>query len=345
MKKLTAILLTFMMTIILGACGSTPFSGASPTASPGTESGYKTEGSASKENPGVSSEAPKILVVYYSLTETTEGIAQRLKKKTGGDLYEIKTVKTYPENIQAVSDEAKQERESGNLPELAGKLLDLSGYDLILIGGPVWTQTLATPLMSFLKHVDLSGKAVAPFWTDAGNPGDYAANFKSLAVGAQLREGLGLSKVPSYEEAALNQELDDWLSGLGIANSGKTMAEGVKIVMTVGETAITATLNNSEGAREFADSLPQTVSLTRYGEHEYYGKLTQPLTETGPLQTGYEVGNLAFWTPGDMFVVYFDEPDKAPEGLMILGKVTSDMSVFDTMGNPVQMRIDHNQES
>jgi hypothetical protein len=60
--------------------------------------------------------------------------------------------------------------------------------------------------------------------------------------------------------------------------------------------------------------------------------LKNPLNVEENLQVGYEVGDLAFWTPGDLFAVYFDEPEKAPSGLMILGKITSDLSVFDDEG-------------
>jgi len=58
------------------------------------------------------------------------------------------------------------------------------------------------------------------------------------------------------------------------------------------------------------------------------------------VQTGYAIGDLAFWTPGDLFAVYFDEPDDDPEGLMILGHIISDMSVFDNLGGSVEMQID-----
>lgn len=83
-----------------------------------------------------------------------------------------------------------------------------------------------------------------------------------------------------------------------------------------------------------------TVSMTRMGKHEYYGPLDTPLTHTEDLQTGYTVGDLAFWTPGDLFAVYFDEPDEAPEGLMILGRITSNMEVFDDMAGSVEMHIE-----
>lgn len=57
------------------------------------------------------------------------------------------------------------------------------------------------------------------------------------------------------------------------------------------------------------------------------------------MQTGYEVGDLAFWTPGDLVALYFDEPDEEPEGLMILGRIISDMSLFEDMDSLVEMHI------
>lgn len=80
--------------------------------------------------------------------------------------------------------------------------------------------------------------------------------------------------------------------------------------------------------------------MTRMGEHEYYGSLETPLTHTEDLQTGYEVGDLAFWTPGDLLALYFDKPEDAPEGLMILGHITSDLSVFGQFGSHEDVRIE-----
>lgn len=132
--------------------------------------------------------------------------------------------------------------------------------------------------------------------------------------------------------------MDNWLSGIGLVEGAESAASEISI--TVGDTVISAELNDREAAREFAAVLPMTVSMTRMGEHEYYGSLDTPLTHTEDLQTGYTVGDLAFWTPGDLFAVYFDEPDEAPEGLMILGRITSDMAVFDDMAGSVEMQIE-----
>lgn len=335
MKK-TSIILSLLSAfcLVLSACSAPAIQTDSNDNIPSDTSGS----SVAQEPVHTPETSSNVLIVYYSYSGVTEGIAQTLQEKTGGNLYEIEVVEPYPDNNQETSDRAAEERESGNLPALQGELPVLDGYDVILVGGPVWTSTLATPVMSYLEQTDFSGKTVAPFWTDAGNPGNYAADFPAQAQNGEIMEGLGLSHVSSYEAAELEQELDNWLSGIGLVEGAESAASEISI--TVGDTVISAELNDSEAAREFAAALPMTVSMTRMGEHEYYGSLDTPLTHTEDLQTGYTVGDLAFWTPGNLFAVYFDEPDEAPEGLMILGRITSNMDVFDDMASSVEMQIE-----
>ena len=113
-----------------------------------------------------------------------------------------------------------------------------------------------------------------------------------------------------------------------------------KIKITVGDTEIDAVLNNTVASQELINSLPVTVSMTRMGEHEYYGSIGKSLSETDEQQTGYEIGDIAYWTPGDLLAFYFDEPDKDPEGLIILGRITTDISVFDNLKSNEQMKIE-----
>lgn len=281
------------------------------------------------------SQTANVLVVYYSYSGTTERIAQRLQEKTNGHLYKIEVADPYPSDINQTSDRAAHERESGELPELVGELPDLSGYEMILVGGPVWTSTVAPPVMHFLEQVGVEGKEAAAFWTDSGNPGNYATDFKALAKGAKLHEGLGVSSSASEDD--VERKLDSWLADLTLPL--ETEGNARKITITIGNQVIDAELNDSMAAQVFKKSLPTTVSMRRMGDHEYYGSLKNPLDVEENLQVGYEVGDLAFWTPGDLFAVYFDEPEKSPSGLMILGKITSDLSVFDTMKSSVEMRI------
>lgn len=79
----------------------------------------------------------RVLVVYYSLSGHTREIAEKIKALTGGDIYEIKTaeeIKTTPWFYLTLRRQIKEK----NYPVLAGELPDLSRYDIIFVGAPVW---------------------------------------------------------------------------------------------------------------------------------------------------------------------------------------------------------------
>ena len=57
-----------------------------------------------------------MLIIYYSHTGITKYIAEEIRKKTGGDVFEIETVRTYPAEYSALTEEAKRELQTGDLP-------------------------------------------------------------------------------------------------------------------------------------------------------------------------------------------------------------------------------------
>lgn len=154
----------------------------------------------------------RTLVVYYSHSQRTEQVAQLLEEKTGGDLYTLVPEEPYTGADSVISARATQEIESGNLPALSGTLPDLSQYDTILVGGPVWSYTVSSPILSYLEQTDFAGKTVAPFWTDQGGPGDYVQAFTRAARNAgRITDFLQLSNTPSISESDMSARLDAWL--------------------------------------------------------------------------------------------------------------------------------------
>ena len=169
----------------------------------------------------------KVLVVYYSKTGNTKAVAEMIQAKTNGDIYRIETVKTYPMKTPESIEIPRQELESGNLPDLKGALPDPSGYDLILVGSPVWWYTVSTPVMRFLKDMDFAGKKVAAFNTNGGGVGQFHTHFKTLARNAVTYDGV--SFIGSYDDGwgqavsgkefqagrrdEVGARLDQWLAG------------------------------------------------------------------------------------------------------------------------------------
>jgi len=156
--------------------------------------------------------AHKTLVVYYSLTGNTKQIAQHIHDLVGGDIFELRTVQTYPENHQKLIDQAKKELGDGYLPELQGRLTNLSEYDIIYVGSPIWWGTDAPAVRTFLSQNDLSGKTVIPFVTHAsvarsGGPGSGIQDITVQAKGAKTLAGMHF-----YEDKVGDkQAVADWL--------------------------------------------------------------------------------------------------------------------------------------
>ncbi|HTY21713.1 MAG TPA: flavodoxin [Desulfomonilaceae bacterium] len=159
-------------------------------------------------------DANRVLVLYYSLTGNTKSIAEMIREKTGGDVFEIETVKDYLAAYSEIIEEAKRELETGELPALKKGPPDMSSYDLISVGSPVWWYTVSTPVMSFLRLADFAGKKVSAFCTHEGGIGKFFPHFKEQAKNAVVLEGLDLYKPGQAGEGEVYKVLDLWLSRL-----------------------------------------------------------------------------------------------------------------------------------
>lgn len=156
----------------------------------------------------------KLLVVYYSLTGNTRSIAEMIREKTGGEGFEIETVKNYPADYSECIEEAKRELQTRELPALKKSPPDMSSYDLILVGSPVWWYTVSTPVMRFFTQADFAGKKVSAFCTHEGGIGKFFPDFKEQAKNAVVLEGLDLYNVRQARRGEFDKALDSWLSKL-----------------------------------------------------------------------------------------------------------------------------------
>ena len=154
------------------------------------------------------------MIIYYSLTGNTKYIAEKIREKTGGDVFEIETVRTYPPEYSALTEEAKRELQTGDLPPLKKNPPDMSSYDLILVGSPVWWYTVSTPVMSFLRQADFTGKKVSAFCTHEGGIGKFSPDFKEQTKNAVVLEGLDLYKPRRARKGEVDKALDTWLGKL-----------------------------------------------------------------------------------------------------------------------------------
>lgn len=102
------------------------------------------------------------------LVGTTEYVARLIQDNVGGDLHSIQTVEPYSTDFDTVVDQNHEEMDAGTLPELVASDLDISQYDTVFIGYPVWATNAPQAIFSFLSQYDLSGKTIIPFCTHDG---------------------------------------------------------------------------------------------------------------------------------------------------------------------------------
>ena len=115
----------------------------------------------------------KVLVAYFSATGVTARAAQKVAEATGGEVYAITPAKPYTDADLDWRD--KQSRSSVEMndpkarPALGGERLDVSEYDIVFIGYPIWWNQAPRLINTFIESHNLKGKTVIPFATSGGS--------------------------------------------------------------------------------------------------------------------------------------------------------------------------------
>ena len=119
----------------------------------------------------------------------------------------------------------------------------------------------------------------------------------------------------------------------------EAVAEQTVIRLAFGDTVMTAALDDSETSRAFIKMLPLTLTMNRYADREYYAALGE-LPENGAAIDDFENGDVTYYTDGKSLAIFFGNADTSSQGGLIrMGRITSDLSLFDTVGESVAVTI------
>ncbi len=136
----------------------------------------------------------KKLVAYFSASGITAGVAKKLAKEANADIYEIKPSVPYTKadlNWQDKNSRSSIEMSDHNSrPEIADKNADISKYDTIYLGFPIWWYIAPTIINTFLESYDFSGKKIILFATSGGSGfGKTVQNLQLSAADCKIIEG------------------------------------------------------------------------------------------------------------------------------------------------------------
>ena len=223
--KILALFLAVLLLFSLAACGSKTNSKETQTATEAqaTQAAATEAKAADTQNAETkatdaadateASSNSKTLVVFFSATGTTKGVAQMIADATGADTYEILAAQTYTEADLNWNDKnsrtTTEQNDKSVRPEIGSEKLSLDGYSTIYIGYPIWWGEEPRIMDTFAQSYDFTGKTMVPFCTSGGSGiGSSGKNLAEIAGTGNWVEGDRLSA---------DTDISAWIKGLNLS--------------------------------------------------------------------------------------------------------------------------------
>ena len=221
MKKLVSLFLILALAAMCVGCGSSSAQASSavaPTAEPekapeSTSAPEQEPVSASQSEPEKAASEPDgkstSLVVYFSATGTTRGVAEKIAALTGADLAEIIPAEPYTSEDLNYSDRSTRATVEQNTadarPEIANDI-SLDGYTTVYLGYPIWWGQAPRILSTFVEGHDFTGITVVPFCTSGGS----GAGRTGETLGEQAKTGTFLTST-RLSAGVSDADLQTWI--------------------------------------------------------------------------------------------------------------------------------------
>ena len=250
---------------------------------------------------GADPRANRVLVVYFSATGSTRGVAEHIADIVGADLFEIVPEKPYTGTISNGVDTDFFHPDPAARPAIHGEVEDMGQYGVVFLGYPIWHGQAPKIISTFLEGCDLSGKTVIPFCTSGGSGIDGSEGaLNALAPQARWRSG------ERFGAGASREAVKDWVDGLELGTTGPMEGEDGMLNIAVNKTVLTAALADNSSARALAELLadgPLSVEMRDYNRMEKVGPLGADLPANDEWIDA-QAGDLILYQ-GNQLVIYY----------------------------------------
>ena len=174
-------------------------------------------------NPDTQPSGSRALVVWFSCTNTTKGIANRIVEVTGAATWRIEPEVAYTSedlNYNNSSSRANGEQNDPSArPAIKGKCENFADYDVVFLGYPIWWGKAPKVIFTFLESHDLTGKTIVPFCTShSSGIGSSDTDLHRLATGAEWKQGRRFSGNESEET------IENWIESMNLNFNNNTNA-------------------------------------------------------------------------------------------------------------------------
>ena len=154
----------------------------------------------------------KTLVAYFSASGVTKKVAEKIAAAANGDLFQIEPEIAYSEkDLNWMNKNSRSSLEMSDKdfrPAMIKKELNLSEYDSILLGFPIWWYVAPTIINTFLESYDFSGKKITLFATSGGSRfGNTVQELRNSAPDAHIVEGKIMNMASAEDIQKLIEEV------------------------------------------------------------------------------------------------------------------------------------------
>ena len=155
----------------------------------------------------------KKAIVYYSYGNNTRKIVDEILKNINADVYEIKPKTPFIEDYETLVKQEENKQGQNEIIEIENPKIKLKDYDTIILGTPVWWYTMSSPIRTFLKQNDFTGKTIIPFATNGGYIGTTFEDIKKLTPGATIKNEMDIRFNGNNMETSI-VGVTDWIDSI-----------------------------------------------------------------------------------------------------------------------------------
>ena len=207
-------------------------------------------------------------VVYFSATGTTKTIAEKIANESNSDIIEIIPKEKYSSSDLNYNSDCRANREQNDSkarPEIKNKI-DISKYDTIYLGYPIWWGTNPKIILTFLDTYDLTGKTIIPFCT-SGSSGIE----KSVEELREYKTALNIKDGKRFAANTPNQYIKEFIE----ENNIKEVVNSMKVIINDKEYRLN--LESNLTAQKFVELAPLEIKMAELNGNENYKYLHTPL--------------------------------------------------------------------
>ena len=222
------------------------------------------------------------LVLYFSVTNNTEGIAKLISEETNSDLIEIIPKEKYTdEDINYGNDNSRANKEQNNdkaRPEIENKL-DLGKYDTIYLGYPIWWGTVPRIIYTLLDNYDLTNKNIILFCTSGSSGIEQSVNDLKA-----YNNQLNIITSKRFAANTSKDEINNWIDTNNLPKGETNMTETSSVRITINNKEYTLNLLDNPTTNKLKEMLPLEMNMEELNGNEKYIFLGEefPTNESTP---------------------------------------------------------------